>query len=259
MSLSSTDISILDANDSSWGSCYTYTSAGDVACSHELKSNCGGYYIDGATCDLDTLPTFNKYETDFWISDPINTAEVSNVVVGSEFQGGLYCGQYIPSGLSFTDNINTIYSSDTTPYALILYNKIFKIKYGTKTSINPNTSNYNGRFNLILGDSALPDLNVDNIFKDWYYPSISELKFITNQYSKYINLRSKIIKMFIGQEPKNITSSSIFSIRAPIGAQRSSPLHQKYLYGTNLNYNTTVLINPNIISNLFCIRTIELI
>ena len=260
MTLTSNDISILNAAGISWGACYSFNADGDVVCSHSLTSSCGGHYIEGTTCDVQSITAISKYNTNFWIPIGISAASLTGIQIGSLFQGGIYGGTYIPSGISFSDQISTISSSDNTIYALILYKDIIKTEYLKPTiALNSNTSNYNGRFNLVLENSIQPSLNFDNTFPDWYFPSISEIQFIKTQYKKYTVFRNKIRKMF-SSGPKNITSSSAFSIPSPTPLQQASPFNKKYLYGINMEYDTEVLlINPYIESDFFCIRSIEVI
>ena len=260
MTLTSTDISILNTAGVSWGACYSYNDDGSVSCSPLLNSTCGGYYKAGVTCNTQSIPTINKYKTNFWIPSGISASSLSNITVGSMLQGGIFGGTYSPSGISFSDGINTISSSDTTVYALILYKDIFKTKYikSTTTILNVDTSNYNGRFNLVLENSIQPSLNFDNTFPDWYFPSISELYFIKNQYKKHTIFRNKVKKMS-NNEAQNITSSSVFSIVSPTPLQKDSPFNKKYLYGMNIEYDAFVLISPYIKSNFFSIRSIEVI
>ena len=259
MSLSLDDISYLNASGVSWGACYSYNKNGSVDCSHKKEFSCGGYFQKGITCDTGLLSSFSKYETNFWIADKITTASLSGIQIGSDFQGGVYGGTYSPSNISFNDGISTISSSDTTVYAMIIYPNALKTKYlKPNRSLITNTSNFNGRLNLVMGNSTQPSLNFDNIFKDWYFPSIGELHYIKNIYVKNIKFRTKMKKSLKGKF--NIPSSSVFNIPSPTILQSRSPLNGKYLYVIDMEYDGNLsLINPNIEYGFLAIRTSEVL
>ena len=259
MSLSFDDISYLNASGVSWGACYSYNENGGVDCSHKKEFSCSGYFQKGITCDTTLLSSFNKYETNFWIADKITTASLSGIQIGSDFQGGVYGGTYSPSNISFEDGISTISSSDTTVYAMIIYPNALKTKYlKPNRSLITNTSNFNGRLNLVMGNSTQPSLNFDNIFKDWYFPSIGELYYIKNLYAKNMKFRTKMKKSLKGKF--NIPSSSVFNIPSPTILQSRSPLKGKYLYVIDMDYDGNLsLINPNIEYGFLPIRTIEVL
>ena len=267
MSSSLSDYSYLLASGENWGSCYRYNykTESDIIsanCTESLSGNCDGIYHKAVGCTGSMYPDLQKYNTNFWTSHNISSSSLSNIKIGSMFAGGIYAGIYTPIGISFNDKINTITSTDTETYALIIYPEMFDFPYLKKDySLKSNTSYYNGKYNLILeeGNSKQPPVNFDNtVFRDWHWPSIAELFFIKNQYEKYSRIRTEMDKMLNTTNSKTLISSSVFSISPNSGYKTSSNINNNnYLYGLDIAYGSIFLMGPYINTLRACIRTIK--
>jgi len=261
MILSQDDIISLNASGVSWGACYNYSSSGLLGCSETI--NCfSGVFVAGATCKSNYHPDFNKNENDFWVSDPIVGSTISSVKIGDPLFGGIYCGIFTPSGVSFSDNVQILSSTDSTNYAMIMKEDKFAGPYieNKISTLNPNTSNYNGAYNAAFANKVKVDIETQNDFyKDWRIPSIAELYFIHYKAYKSSAIFRSIIHNLYGSNNINITSSSVFRINTKSKIQESSVLNENYLYGMDFNRGRVVLIGPYIISIFMYIRLVRLI
>lgn len=254
----SIDISYLELSGHLWGSCYYFNEKGDVVCSEGLQSKCYNYFKSNQICDTGSIPKLNKYKNDFWVSDPTTAAALSGKNIGDMLWGGVYGGIYTPADISLNDGIgNVITSTDTTQHAMIIYPYTLNLSYlRPNIKLIPRTSNFNGKYNLVMKNSKNVPLNNDNTFKNWHLASFCELEYIRRKLQKHMKLKRALPDI---KKKSKLSSSSVFNIPDPTELQKLNPFNKKYLRGLDMEYEYPFLINPYNRSDFLAISLIEVI
>jgi len=259
MILSPDDIISLNTSGVSWGACYTYSPTGTSECVEKTKTNCyGGVFDAGVTCTPNYYPNFTKNENNLWTSDPIAESTISTFKPGDHVLGGVYVGTLTPNKESFSDKVQMLSSTNSTNYAIVMYEQKIIDPYlkNSHSKLNPNTSIYDGAYNSVFANKVKVNFAVQNdTYKDWYIASIAELNLIKKLYKRSSKFRSIVYNLY-GNTDIKITSSSVFNINTNSKIQKSSLLNEKYLYAMDFNTGDIILFGAYIESILMYIRRI---
>lgn len=268
MALTTRDITELTASGKEWCSCYSGVNG---RCTHEIPKDCKNWSVMFRECSsLRTPPTLITNNIGKWRSDTLLESSFNSLLSSDNIQpgdllwGGIYIGVYQPSLVTLNDGINTITTTNTRRYAIIVDTNHANLSVFNKseTPAAKSTSVHNGLYNRdLLYQSSLYntlDRRV-NPFSDWYLPSICELKFLQSKASLQ-KIKSKLSNIIGTRKPSMLLSSSFFNVITGNNLQKSSKTNTNYYsYTLNMNFNSITLLNSNLKENCLFFRRIELI
>ena len=267
------DITELNAANIEWGSCYTLKADGTYSCNlssfFNTISQCSGLYNNMKACGVASPRPLTQDSNGFWSSTSMTESEFDTSIasitsIGDNLWGGIYVGKYQPSIFTVSDELNTIVSTDTSRYAIIVDpSPSLYTTYQTAESVSKNTSIYDGDYNKKNINTKLHSLlkiqRPHSIFPDWYIPSIAELVFLHQQLGSSLLLLNKLSQMINARTTSVLPSSSFFTMITGNTLQKSSLLNIKpYIYTLNMNYGTFNFMNPYTKSKMAFFRRVQL-
>lgn len=290
MTLTSNEIETLNDSGSNWGSCYYIVETNNsryIECSVKLYDKCNGIFVQKKDCESDQMFSSIKDSDGYWNSVSLPASSFSDMDPGDNRYNSIYIGTYIPNTITLNNGIDTISTSDSNQYALFLYPAPFydnikpevdvdfvkQVNISKKLpadniaffkKLSTDTSFYNGQYNFRQANTFGPPVNVDtnfvfgveSFFRDWYYPSIGELKFIHNQYLNNQKLRVKINSIL---KKTKISRSSTTFITNSYAYPELEKINKRSLYGYDFEKGKLVYINCYIKTLQFLVRYIPLV